>query len=189
MAPHADIPGWRRPGQPEACYQLGGVHLGILPLTPTPLETFKALITSACKPYQAAASPPSPDRRRNHGSCTPHPTTHQRTVEPPRRRDKGGPSATPALVHVADQRAEPIPPCLASRTELGRVVIRSSGCTADAQCAQEPARPQTAVCQHQHCPIRWDGRTPPATGATIPVDRRRLIRGQDGPGHGNDAPR
>jgi hypothetical protein len=35
---HADHPQGGH-GQPEACYPLGGVHLGILPLPPTPLET------------------------------------------------------------------------------------------------------------------------------------------------------
>ena len=45
---HADHPqGGDGQGQPEACYPLGGVHLGILPLPPTPLETFKALFTPA----------------------------------------------------------------------------------------------------------------------------------------------
>ena len=80
--------GWPTAKANQRRATVGGVHLGILPLPPTPLETFKALFTPASQAIPGRVT----RLRRQIGQEKPRvrvpltPPRHQRTVEPPPRR-------------------------------------------------------------------------------------------------------
>jgi len=175
--------------EPEPISAGGIGHTGVLPLPPAALDHFE----SAFDPGADTIPRSRTVRGGEVGQDEPGvliaglPTGDERAVEATFSRDKGGPTATPGGAGLGHEVAQPDPLRASVGTEFGGGVDAQEGMPAHADdTAEQPARVEAAIRQHDDGPVRRDGGPQQADEAQpLAAPGPLFLGGEHFPGHGD----